>query len=99
MANLSGALGGAASGAGVGSFFGPIGTGIGAVAGGVLGLFGGGKGKKHKLKPYNKQSSRFLESVLQGGGLQGNPTYGAGNSFLQNLLSNNPEAFSAFEAP
>ncbi len=56
-------------------------------------------GKKAKMKQYNKGSARALENIATGGGLQGNATYGAGNTFLQNLLQGGPEAFKAFEAP
>jgi hypothetical protein len=56
-------------------------------------------GTKSKIKPFNKQSLNTLLSQLKGGGLQGNPTYEAGNSYLQNLLSNDPSAFEAQAAP
>ena len=98
MASLGGGLSGASSGAGLGSMFAPgIGTALGALGGGLLGLFGGGT--KSKFKPFNKQSLNSLEELLQGGGLSQSPLYEGGSSFLQNLLSGNPEAFSAFEAP
>ena len=100
MASLSGALSGGLSGAGIGSSVLPgIGTAVGAGIGGLLGLFGGGGGKKPKLKPYSKQSLGSLEDIASGQGLAGSPLYGAGSSFLQQLLSGNPEAFAAFEAP
>lgn len=97
--DLGGALGGAGAGAGVGSMFGPIGTGIGALGGGALGLFGGGRGKKSKMKPYNQQALDSLQSVLYGGGLENNPIYGAGSNYLQDLLSNDPGAYESFAAP
>jgi hypothetical protein len=42
-----------------------------------------------------------LMSMLQGGAgnIQGNPLYQSGSSYLQNILSNDPEAMKAFEAP
>lgn len=56
-------------------------------------------GSESKMKPFNKQSIQSLIDLLQGGGLQGNSLFGTGSSFLQNLLSGNPEAFKNFEAP
>lgn len=57
-------------------------------------------GSKSKMKPFNKQSLESLLQLIQsGGGLGQNPLFGAGQSYLQNLLSGSPEAFSAFEAP
>lgn len=56
-------------------------------------------GTQSKMKNFNKQSVGSLEQLLQGGGLENSPLFGAGTNFLQNLLSNSPDAFSAFEAP
>lgn len=98
--NYGGAATGALSGASAGSAFGPWGAAAGGLIGGVTGLFGGGGGSQYKMKPYNKKTLQFLENLVNsGGGLQGNPLYGAGSSYLQNLLSGNPNAFAAFEQP
>lgn len=56
-------------------------------------------GSNSKLKPYNQQGLNTLQGLSQGGGLNQNPLYQQGNSFLMNLLSGDPEAFKSFEAP
>jgi hypothetical protein len=99
--NLSGALGGAATGATLGSLFAPgIGTAVGALGGGLLGLFGGGN-KQPKIQQQNllhPLQEKALERYLSQG-IETSPLYQQGSSFLQNLLSNNPEAYQAFELP
>lgn len=78
--------------------------------GGILGAYASNKGfrnqaneflfgKDPEMKPFNEQSLQSLLQLLQGGGLEGNSLYGSGASYLQNLLSGNPEAFRNFEAP
>lgn len=56
-------------------------------------------GKESELNPYSPEALSSLQGILQGGGLQGNDLYGAGGSYLQNLLNGSPEAFRNFEAP
>jgi len=52
---------------------------------------------------YDPQQQQLLSQVnqtaMQGGGLQNNPLYQQSGNFLQNLLSNSPQAMSAFEGP
>lgn len=100
MANLLGALSGAGTGAGLGSMFGPWGTAIGAGVGGLAGLFSG-KDKQPKIKNQSTltpQQQQALSGLLTNG-LQSNPLYQSGSSYLQNLLSGSPSAYAAFEAP
>lgn len=56
-------------------------------------------GSESQMKPYNKQSLGSLLQLLQGGGLEDNALFGAGSSFLENILSGSPNATAAFEAP
>jgi hypothetical protein len=78
-------------------------TALASIAGPLISAFasgGGGKGSTSShFKPFNKQSLSSLQNILNGGGLQNNSLFGTGSSYLQNLLSNAPGAFSAFEAP
>lgn len=99
MANWGGAASGAASGAAAGSTFGPWGTVIGAGVGGITGFFSGSG--KNKIK----QQSNMTPEQQQGfknywdNPITGDETYQAGNQYIKNLLSGNPEAYAAFEAP
>ena len=53
------------------------------------------KKKIPTMAPYQEQDFRNrVENPIEG-----NATYQAGNSYLQNILSGNPEAFKAFENP
>lgn len=56
-------------------------------------------GSESKMKKFNPQSLQALLKFLQGGGLENNQLYGAGSNYIQNLLSNDPSAFQAFEQP
>lgn len=56
----------------------------------------GSKDKKMSLLPKNLQMA--LEQFLNQG-IEGNPLYGAGQSYLQNILGGSPEAFQNFERP
>jgi hypothetical protein len=93
----TGALGGAATG----SAFGPIGAGIGGVVGGLAGLFGGGKEKKPKIKNHSILSPQQQQALNRyfSSGIETSPLYQQGSSYLQNILSNSPGSFEAFEAP
>lgn len=98
--NWGGGLSGAASGAALGSSFGPIGTGVGAVTGGLMGLFGGGD-KQPQIRNQSvltKAQERGLSDYFRKG-IDKSPLYQQGSSYLQNLLSGNPQAYQAFEAP
>lgn len=72
----------------------------GAAAGGILGLLGGfgGQGKPEKLKtfdPYSPQQRDYSNSQLQGAqGQQGNIL-----SYLNSILSDDPQAMAQFENP
>jgi hypothetical protein len=98
--NWGGGLSGAASGAGIGSMFGPVGTGIGAGIGGLIGMFGGG-GKQDEFKQVNRFSPEQQKAFQEywNNPITQQPGYQAGNQYIQNLLSGNPEAYAAFEAP
>jgi len=58
-------------------------------------------GKSDKTKSLNvltpEQKRALSEYFSQG--IDKNPLYSSGSSYLQGLLSNSPDAFSAFEAP
>ena len=98
MVDLGNALSGALAGAGLGSAGGGIGTALGAAAGGIGGLFGLGKGKKTKLKnynPYTPQQQQFQGQALQGAQNLTPSVF----DYLQQILSNDPEAFEDFERP
>jgi hypothetical protein len=56
-------------------------------------------GSDSKMKSFNPESLQALLGFLQGGGLEGNGLFGAGTDYLQNLLSNGPGAYQAFEQP
>jgi len=56
-------------------------------------------GSDPKMKAFNPQALSSLMQLLQSGGLLNNPLYGEGSNYLQNILSNAPGAFEAFEAP
>jgi hypothetical protein len=60
-------------------------------------LFGGGS-KEKSQSLLDKKTQARLEDFLNNG-IEGNPLYGQGQSYLQNLLSGNPEAFANFERP
>lgn len=99
---LSAGLGGAGTGFSIG---GPIGAGIG----GVLGLFSGlrgnpkkstsGKDSRGQFQTLSPEQSAFLKNIYKTGGVPQSPLYGQTESYLQNILSNDPSAFEAFEAP
>lgn len=98
MSWLSNTLSGALGGAGAGASFGPWGAAAGGALGGLSGLFGIGKGKKDKVKdysPYNKQQQNFIGNQLEALG----PLNEDAISYIQQLLSSDPEALSAFEQP
>ncbi len=99
--NWSGGLSGAASGGTTGfAIGGPPGAAIGAILGGGLGLFGG-KDKQPKIRNQSvltKAQERGLSNYFSKG-INKNPLYQQGSSYLQNLLSGNPEAYQDFEAP
>jgi hypothetical protein len=89
---------GAATGAGLGAPGGLLGSGVGALAGGVLGLFGGGRSKKPKIKyepDYDPGQMELLNQLTQG--VQG----GNKNAleYLNSILSGEEGAFQDFEAP
>jgi hypothetical protein len=66
----------------------------------MAGLFDFFSGTQSKLKPINKDAlSQLMQLIQGGGGLQNNPLFQSGQSHLQSLLSNEPGAFEAFEAP
>lgn len=64
-----------------------------------MGIFDFLFGSKSKMKPFDKGSLNSLQDISQSGGLGNNQLYGAGSNYLQQLLSNSPEAFQHFEAP
>lgn len=56
------------------------------------------------ISTLNKGQSQLLQQLLsqlsgQSSNITENPLYQSGASYIQNLLSGSPEAFSAFEAP
>lgn len=98
MSWLSNTLSGALGGAGVGSSFGPWGAAAGGALGGLAGLFGVGKGKKDKIKnysPYTKEQQNFIGNQLN----QLGPLNQDALNYIQQLLSEDPEALQAFEQP
>lgn len=98
MADFGNAGAGAISGAGLGSMFGPVGTAVGGLAGGVLGLFGGGKGKKPKIQQmqnYNPQQQAYLNDLLQKAQAGNQEAY----KYLMSILSDDEEAYADFERP
>lgn len=98
MANFGNALSGAGVGAGIGSAFGPIGAGIGGLLGGVSGLFGFGKGKEEKIKQnpiLNPQQIDLLGDLISQAKMGNQNALG----YLNQILSNDPEAISAFQQP
>lgn len=96
--NWNNAATGAATGAGLGAPGGPLGSGLGALGGGLLGLFGGGKSKRPKIKyepDYEPDQLELLQELTQG--------VRSGNkdalSYLNSILSNEEGAFQDFEDP
>lgn len=68
------------------------------------GNMGGPQGQLKKVDVLNKQQRGFLKDLFQNlSGSQmnigGSPTFQAGESYLQNLLSGSPEAMKSFEQP
>ena len=58
-----------------------------------------GRGDKNKrLSTKTKQQNEALKRYFEQS-IEKSPLYGAGSQFLQSLLSNEPGAFDAFEAP
>jgi hypothetical protein len=95
------AISGAVTGGTLGSFFPGIGTGIGALAGGALGLFGIGGSKKPKIQQQTTMTPEQSMALKQyySNPITNNPLYQQGNSYLMDLLSNDPSALEAFAAP
>lgn len=58
----------------------------------------GSKDRIKKRSLLNKDQQSALKDFLQQG-IETRPLYNAGSSYLQNLLSNSPEAFQAFQEP
>ena len=99
MPNWGGAATGAVSGAAAGSSFGPWGTAVGGAIGGLSGLFGGGdKGKQKQVSNFTPSQNQAFQNYWDKP-ITNNSTYQSGNQYIQNLLSGNPEAYAAFEAP
>jgi len=97
--NWAGAGSGAVSGAAAGSAFGPWGTAIGGTIGGITGYFSGGnKGKKGQTDNFTPAQKQAFQNYWDNP-ITNNSTYQAGNQYIENLLSGNPEAYAAFEAP
>ncbi len=57
-------------------------------------IFGSSSKRESTFSP---QQQQLMDQFMKG--IENNPTYNAGNSYLQNILSGNPEAFQAFEQP
>jgi hypothetical protein len=99
MANwLSNTLSGVLGGAGAGSSFGPWGAAAGGALGGLAGLFGVGKGKSDRVKnysPYTKEQQNFIGNQLNSLG----PVNNDAINYIQQLLSEDPNALSDFEQP
>lgn len=64
---------------------------------GVYDALFGTKGRVHQAQTLNPQQNMLQQNLI--GGLQGGQSNIPGFGYLQNLLSGNPEAFSAYEAP
>lgn len=96
--NWGGGLSGAAGGAATGAMFGPWGAGIGGAVGGLAGLFSGSQDQFKKVNRFTKEQQSGLQQYFKNP-ISSNPLYQQGNSYLQNLLSGNPQATQAFEAP
>jgi len=62
-------------------------------------LLFGRKSEDQEVSTLSPEQQEFLKMLMQTGGLEGNPLYGAGSDYLQQLLSNEPGAYSQFEAP
>lgn len=58
----------------------------------------GSSGKMKRASTKTKTQQKALEDYLKKG-IETTPLYGAGSNFLQSLLSNEPGAFEAFQAP
>ncbi len=72
---------------------------ISAGAGLLGGLFGGGGETEYKkLDRLSPEQQQALKDYFKNP-LNQQPLYQSGNSYLMNLLSNNPESYAAFEAP
>lgn len=57
-------------------------------------------GTESSMDPYSYTSLNSLKNLIkQGGGLQQSPLFGAGQNYLQNLLSGAPGSFDAFQKP
>lgn len=98
MADWGGAGQGAITGASLGSSFGPIGAGVGGLIGAGAGLLGFGKSKPNKIKQmknFDPQQLELLDSVIQQA-KQGNQN---AFQYLNQILSNDPQAMEAFNAP
>lgn len=61
-------------------------------------IFLGRRDKLQQMPTMTPEQQQALSRVLTQG-LETNPLYQQGSSYLQQLLSGSPEAFSAFEAP
>jgi hypothetical protein len=58
----------------------------------------GNQDQFHQLSNMTPEQQQGLQG-LYNNPLQSSPLYGAGANYLQNLLSGNPDAYKAFEAP
>lgn len=61
-------------------------------------LIFGGKDRNKRRSVYTPEQQKLLKDYISKG-IETSPLYGAGSDFLQSLLSNEPGAFEAFEAP
>jgi hypothetical protein len=61
-------------------------------------LFGEKGGRENIYSPEQQQLQSNMYQQAQTG-ITGNPTYQGANKYLQNLFSNDPSAYAAFEAP
>lgn len=96
--NWSGGLSGLAGGASTGAMFGTPGAIAGGLFGGLSGLFSGQPEEFKQVNRLTKEQQRGLKDFYRNP-ISNNPLYQQGSSYLQNLLSGNPEATRAFEAP
>lgn len=102
---------GAAAGAGIGGGLGSkggggFGGGLGGILGGLLGGGGGGgRARKGKfVEPLRKGQRRILEKLTKKFpahklNIENQKLYGQGYNYLSDLLSNDPRALEAFQAP
>jgi len=65
----------------------------------LIDFFLGKRGKTEQLSTMSPEQQEYLRRLYSGGGLESNPLFQSGSSYLQELLNGSPEAYERMSAP